>query len=131
MRWSIGLLCMVCVGCQPSSLEEFQWEGKKQMELLLHDLQSIETREDLLVAEPALAKRWDKLVEVMIQAMIFVKKNPGQDVSMTNATQMLSASLQGEMERVYRLEGGRECIERVAHEPMLRLHAKEQYLNKR
>ncbi len=116
--------------CQPSSLEEFQLEGASRMRLLLKELQSIETREDLLAAEPVLKKHFEKIVKIVIQARLFQQKNIGVEVPVLQLGQALSSSLLEEMKRIYALEGGRECIERAQREAMLKLDAKEKALGK-
>lgn len=116
--------------CQPSSLEEFQLEGASRMRLLLKELKGIETREDLLAAEPDLKKHFEKIVKIVIQARLFQQKNVGVDVPVLQLGQALSSSLLEEMKRIYALEGGRECIERAQREAMLKLDAKEKALGK-
>lgn len=120
----------VFFSCQPSSLEEFQFEGASRTRLLLKDLKKIDTREDLLVAEPRLKKHFEKIVEVMIQARLFQQKNAGLEIPVLEIGQTMSCSLLEEMKRIYAIEGGRECIERAQREAMLKLDAKEKVLVK-
>ena len=128
-RFFVWVLLAVA-GCQPSSLEEFQMEGTAQMRLLLQDLRRIESREDLLSLLPALQKRFDKLVDLMIEARSFQQKNGDQEISFQEVNPVLNQSLLEELRRVYALEGGRECLEKAQKEPMLRLAVKEKALEK-
>lgn len=123
-------LLMTFFSCQPTSLEEFQLEAASQMRLLLKELENIETREDLAVAEPIIKKNFDKIVEIISQARLFQQKNPGIDIPVLHISQVLSQSLLEEMQRIYSLEGGRECIERAQREAMLKLDAKEKALTR-
>lgn len=116
--------------CQPTSLEDFQWEGSSHARALLKDLQQIENREDLSRIEPFLKKDFHKIVDVIIQARAFQQKNPEAEISFQNINPILNASLREELKRVYEIEGGRECIERVQREAMLKLDAKEKRLEK-
>jgi hypothetical protein len=118
------------VGCQPTSLEDFQWEGSSHARALLKDLQKIESREDLSRIEPLLKKDFHKLVDVIIQARAFQQKNPEEEIPFQNINPILNASLRDELKRVYEIEGGRECVERVQREAMLKLDAKERKFEK-
>ncbi len=130
MKVLLFLLLSILFSCQPSSLEEFQFEGASRVRLLLKELKSIETREDLLLAEDSLKKHFEKIVNVIIQARLFQQKNIGVEVPVLQLGQTLSDSLLEEMKRVYALEGGRECIERAQREAMLKLDAKEKALGR-
>jgi hypothetical protein len=118
------------IGCQPTSLEDFQWEGSSHARLLLRDLQKIESRDDLNKIEPFLKKDFHKIVDVIIQARNFQQKNPEAEISFQNINPILNASLRDELKRIYEIEGGRECIERVQREAMLKLDAKERKIEK-
>ncbi|MBX9924709.1 MAG: hypothetical protein K2Y01_11440 [Rhabdochlamydiaceae bacterium] len=121
---------LVLAGCQPTSLEDFQWEGSSYARILLKDLQKIESREDLSKIEPLLKKDFHKIVDVIIQARAFQQKNPEAEISFQNINPVLNASLREELKRVYEIEGGRECVERVQREAMLKLDAKERRIEK-
>lgn len=126
----IFLFLSLFFSCQPSSFEEFQFEGAARVRLLLTDLKNIETREDLIKAEPILKKHFEKIVAIIIQARLFQQRNTGLEVPVLQIGQLLSSSLLEEMRRIYALEGGRECIERSQKEAMLKLDAKEKLLGK-
>ena len=111
-KYFIMAFCLL-VSCQPSSLEEFSVEGEGQGRLLLKELREIASREDLVFAEPLLKKRFEKMVDLMIQARTFEQKNPGTEGRGFTGNGVLNAALKEELERVYSLEGGRECIERA------------------
>ncbi len=129
---SVFLLLFLSVffSCQPSSLDEFQFEGAARVRLLLTELKNIETREDLIKAEPLLKKHFEKIIGIIIQARLFQQKNASLEVPVLQVGQVLSCSLLEEMKRIYALEGGRECIERSQKEAMLKLDAKEKLLGK-
>jgi hypothetical protein len=126
---SVFFVLILC-SCQPSSLEEFQMEGLAHAKLLLEDLRGIEERKDLVRVEPVLKKRFERLVDVMVMARAFEQKKPNLEGSLLRDNFTVSDLLKEEMQRVYSIEGGRECIERAQKEAMLRLDAKERYLSK-
>ena len=119
------LALIMFFGCQPSSLEDFQLEGASHMRFLLEDLREIRHREDLARVEPLLRKRFEEMTDLMIRALEFQQKHPDMERAYLVENQALSELLQEEMQRVYALEGGKECIEKAQREAMLRLDAKE------
>ena len=123
-------LCLVLLGCQPTSPEDFQAEGRSSMRSLIKELKAIESREDLALSEPRLKKQFEKLVDIIIQARLFQQKNPEMEASWDRLNISLNQILIDEMKRVYLIEGGRECVERAQREAMLRLDAKEKLLEK-
>jgi hypothetical protein len=122
-------LCLYCNACNPTSLEDFQHEGAAQSRLLLRELRNIENREDLSRAEPILKKRFEKIVDLMIQARTFQQKHPEEEPAQC-FNEVLNGSLIEELERVFSLEGGREAVERAQREAMIRLDAHERSLEK-
>ncbi len=109
--------------CQPSSLEDFQYEGSCQVRLLLEEMAQIETRQDLARMEPILKNRFEKIVFVMMQAKAFQQKHPDCEPVFSAQSALASERLLDEMQRIYALEGGRESIERAQREAMLKLDA--------
>lgn len=133
MRIRILFLCMIfLVSCQPASMEDFQAAGAVRVRLLLKDLRSIESREDLALMEPVLKKHFDKIVDLLISARSFQQKKQirNSEIYFFLNNQILNESLLGELKRIYGLEGGRECIEKAEKEAMLRLDAHEKLVAK-
>ena len=124
-------ICLVFLSaCQPTSLEDFQLEGACLCRALLKDLRQIECREDLVFMEPVLKRKFEKLVDLVIQARTFQQKNPEFEIPTQNINQILNSSLIEEIKRIYGIEGGRECIERAQREAMLKLDSKEKMFEK-
>lgn len=113
-------------------MEDFQAEGAAHVRALLKELRSIESREDLTKMSPFLKKRFEKMVDLMILARSFQQKKQiaGEDIYFLIDNQILNESLLEELKRVYKLEGGRECVEKAEREAMLRLDAKQKLLDK-
>lgn len=131
MRKLFFLFSFFCLlGCQPTSLEDFQLEGSSLARILLKDLREIETREDLSLMEPILKKDFERIVDLMIAARTFQQKNPEMELVFQNINTTLNLSLKEELKRVYEIEGGRECVERSQREAMLKLDAKEKMIEK-
>lgn len=116
------LILLLISSCGPRSFEDFQKEGETICQSLVRELERIETREDLLSAESRLKQLFDKLVEVMIEAQQYQQASPlSETPNISNAYDEL---LLEEMMRIYRIEGGRETIERAQREALIRLHSK-------
>lgn len=131
MRWTLGFLLLFC-SCSPNSSEDFHREGRQRCRALIQDLRKIENREELLRAEAQLKKHFESLISLMIEAREFQQKHldeiEGEGVTEGNE---VDARLEEELRRVYAIEGGREVIERVQHEGLVRLDAYERALVKK
>lgn len=110
--------------CSPHSSQEFQQEGEGRCRQLVVTLQKIENRQQLLLAEPALKKHFEKLIDLMIEAREFQEKH--EDIPNESAEEnSTTVSLELELRRIYMIEGGREIIERAQQEALVRLDAYE------
>jgi hypothetical protein len=128
---TIGTLLLL-YSCSPSSSEEFQREGETRCRMLAADLQKIENREQLLLAETILKKHFERLIDLMIEARQFQQKR-FEDISteIPNEENAAEASLENELRRIYAIEGGREIVERAQQEALVRLDAFERALEKK
>ena len=63
-----AILFIGSCGCSPSSLEDYQREGEALSRRVIKHLETIETREELLRAEPLLKKDFEAYVALIIQA---------------------------------------------------------------
>ncbi|MGC1878214.1 MAG: hypothetical protein WA347_08340 [Rhabdochlamydiaceae bacterium] len=131
MKIALSIFLLLC-GCSPNSSEEFQQEGKTRCRLLVTDLQKIENREQLLLAESKLKKHFEALIDLMIEACEFQQKKL-EDVSSEAvfAESGADALLEDQLRRIYAIEGGREVIERTQQEALVRLDAYERILAKK
>jgi hypothetical protein len=123
-------LCLLVLlgGCAPDSLEDFRHEGEALLRALTEELQHVQTREELLEAAPKLRSHFAQLADLMIQARQYQQKHPEEDLPEGDAA--CSAALYAELVRIYRIEGGREIVEKAQRESLLRLDAFELALAK-
>ncbi|MCX6990298.1 MAG: hypothetical protein NTX49_04450 [Chlamydiae bacterium] len=127
------LLCCgyILVGCSPGSLSDYRHEGESACRDIIGDLQSIETREDVARLEPVLKRKFEKLVSVIIEARQFQIKYPEEALALPVELESdVSDLLKDELQRVYRIEGGKEIVERAQRESMLRLDGFEKIRGK-
>lgn len=127
------LFCLVLLAaCSPSSLEDFQQEGEARARHLTSILANIETREELVKAEPELKKEFNKLVDLIISARLYTQEHTDEE----NAEPImddysLNETLKEEMKRIYAIEKGREIVENAQREALLRLDAFEKKSQKK
>lgn len=114
-------LALLLYGCSPQSSEDFRHEGEAICRCLIEELQEIENRQDLLKKAPRLKTLFENLVDLMIAA-----RNAQVDPQVDSTE--ISQVLQAELKRIYRMEGGREVIEKAQKESLLRLDAFERSL---
>lgn len=129
----ITLLLSFCllIGCAPSSLEEYQSSSESICREITLELKKVVLREDLVRSVPKLRKKFLSLVDVIIEARKFAETHPQEMTSFSMySDEVQSEYLREELERVYRIEGGRELIEKAQKEALLRLDAFERQIKK-
>lgn len=105
-------------GCSPHSLNDFQREAEGQCKALVLELQKAQTREDLVKSEPKLRRLFDQLATLIIAAQKYQQQHLDEAPMLSNAYE---EPLLEEMMRLYRIEGGREIIERAQREALIRI----------
>ena len=121
----IYLIMAVLTGCS-RSLEDYQRESERICLAIVGELEKVETREDLLTIESRLSKRFHLLIELIIAI-----KQERLDQTENHFENGYSDKLMFELKRIYRLDGGREIIERAQRESLIRLDAFERSLAKK
>jgi hypothetical protein len=124
MRISILILCLLLSSCAPNSYEDFRKEGEARCRRLVHLLEKIECREDLIKAEADLKKEFTKVVEIIIEARTYQQDHPDKEMIILEENP-LNEALKEQMMRIYHIEGGREILERAQRESLLRLDSFE------
>ncbi|MCE2982690.1 MAG: hypothetical protein LW832_03890 [Parachlamydia sp.] len=93
------------------TMNDFKEEGRSITRTLITHLQKIQTRDRLLVSAKSLQGLFEQLGNVMVSAEAYNRRHPNQEIVFTQLDHELSDALRMELERVYRIEGGREVIE--------------------
>ena len=132
MRKPILFFCLlVFCSCSPTSLDDYQREGQLLCRHLAKELKNIYTREELLKSELMIKKKFDELVELIIEAREYQVKHPDEYV-LAGEENPFSEELLFELKRLYtQIEGGREIIERAQKESLIRLDGFEKKLQKK
>ncbi|MGE5196714.1 MAG: hypothetical protein ACM3JI_05235, partial [Anaerolineae bacterium] len=102
-----------------------------QCRSLTSELKEINHREELIAATPKLKKKFNALVDLMIEARKFQKKHAEEtllDSRQQNFEPIASEQLLMEIKRIYGIEGGRQIVESAQREALLRLDAFERSL---
>lgn len=120
-------LFLIFQGCSPTS-ESIKMESRGIVRAIVSELQQIHTREDLLKSSPKLRKQLNRLVESMIKARTLQLQSQLNEAQFER--QPLCDVLRNELNRVYKLDGGREIIENCQKDALDRLDQFEQKILK-
>ena len=113
---------LIFTGCAPSTIEEYRREGEAICRSFTHELQKIESREDLVRASPKIKQHYEQIAQIVIEAQNFKNEHSGEAVDPFHSTDMLaSEELMMELKRIYRMEGGKELMENAQKEALFRL----------
>lgn len=128
--WMVCILCLA-TGCGTRSLDDFREEGEGVTRSLIQELQTIHTREQLLSSSGRLQRLFDNLVNVMMAAEEYCSGHPELEKGeLMPHNHELSDQLRIELNRLYRLEGGRQFIEKCEENALHRLDAFKKKLNR-
>lgn len=116
MRSPLLALILLC-SCSPTSIDDYKKEGESLSWDIVHTLEKIQTREQLVQAAPLLKKKFNLLVDLMIEAKQFSGEFLEDSLEPNRANERLLA----EFKRIYALEGGKAIIESAQREPLIRL----------
>jgi DNA gyrase/topoisomerase IV subunit A len=113
---------LISSGCTPSSMEEYRREGEALCRSFTHELQKIESREDLVRASPKIKQHYEEIVQLIIEAQNFKNVHSQEAIEAFETSDMLaSEELMMELKRIYRMEGGKELMENAQKEALFRL----------
>ena len=120
----IFIFLIFLTACSPHSMEDFQHEGESICRDITKELKKIQTHNEFVKAAPKLKLKFNKLIDLMIEARAFQQESDEAFNPMATASDA-SSLLLAELKRVYKLEAGRETIEKTQREALLRLDAFE------
>ena len=103
---------LAAAGCSTPA-EQFREKGKTITHLLIQDLQSVRSRDDLLTAAPKLEKHFLELAAQMSAFKEYRLKNQKEPLELAEEEDILSNQLQVEIERISQMEGGREVLQKA------------------
>lgn len=122
----IILVLFLVSSCGPRSLEDFREEGEATTQSIIVILEQINTREELQVVSPKLKKLFGRLVEISIGAQDFRNAHVEVElVELSDYSKQLSLELQGEMRRIYGIDGCRDLFEKCQEDALNRLDGYE------
>lgn len=121
---------LLAAGCSPNSEADFFHEGEALCRQLTEELSQIETAQQLREEAPKLKGYFNKIAELAIAARRFQMEEERRE-EVEEMPFQASHNLSLELKRIYQLEGGREAVEKAAHEALLKLDAFEGSLIKK
>lgn len=118
----IALLFFLLSACSSPSLDDFRAEGQEVNRALIIELKKIRSRDDLPLHEDRLKLLFGKLVDVIQRAKEYKKVHPESEISpISPKEQSANEELRFELNRVLRMDGGKEVIEKAQAEALERL----------
>jgi hypothetical protein len=116
-------ILILVTACYGSSLDDYREEAAGINLSILKDMQSVQSRDELIVRLPHLKKLFNKLVDVMIAAHELKAKHTTETPAFSAEDRILSDVLLAELTRVYAIEGARDLVEKIQEEALYRLDA--------
>lgn len=110
------ILLFLFSGCTGIS-EDFKEKGQVKLKELLCELKKIKNRDQLIDASPRLSACYEEIADLMIKAEKI--KEPDEELSEKNHE--LNDRVRLELFRVYRLEGGKEILEKCQKKALEKL----------
>ncbi|MDR3623663.1 MAG: hypothetical protein P4L16_00790 [Chlamydiales bacterium] len=109
----MSILLAILTSCSPSSQEEFITEAESHSRMLVKELETIHTKEELLKKKASIRKGFTSLVHTAIQARKFQENHlsNSSNLELDNFEPFWGIRLKEELKRIYLLDGGRELIE--------------------
>ena len=118
----LSLLFLFMNSCGSNSLEDFREEGQGIIRSLIAELQTIHNRNQLIASSHRLETHFNRLADVMIAAEEFHLKHPKTEkLETTSFDSELSDQLRSELNRIYRIEGGKQILEKTQEKALRKL----------
>lgn len=121
-------MLLLLPGCNKRSLDDFRLEGEEVVHSLTQELRKIRTRDQLLKSTGKLQRLFNELTDIMIAAHGFNQKQIKSEKSPMPFNSELNNRLRSELNRIYKIEGGRQIIEKCQEQALHRLDAFEKKL---
>jgi hypothetical protein len=117
---------MILSSCAARSMDDYYEEGQTVIRLLVIELEKIHSRQDAIKAASSIKNLFLELVNIMIAAEEFSRKNNRNDINDSIRRESIwSDRLREELNRVYSIEGVQEIIEKYQEQSLYRLDAFE------
>ena len=120
------LTTSIFFACSPSSISEYRNEGEGRTRDLIAELENIYSREELVKASPRLKRLFEELVDLIVEAKIDQKERPElfyEDFA--KKENRFNDKLRNELNRIYRIDGGRELVEKAQKNALHKLDSFE------
>jgi hypothetical protein len=133
MKKNIILFTLTCtlLACSPSSSQDFREVGRSINRSIIKELHGIHSHDELVDKLPVLENLFGRLTEVMISARKFEdQQTESSQLPFGREDQQVSDLLRLELNRVYRLPGGKGLIERAQRQALDKLDKFEQTFGK-
>ncbi len=118
----IGLLiAFIFSSCNPTSSRDYQLQARDQISQLVKDLKKLQDPVQLQRAQKKLKKHFIRLSKTLICYANYIEKHPELNFEPSEELQSFCLELESELNRLYRLDGGRELVEDSQEDAYLKL----------
>lgn len=111
-------------------MEEFRSEGEEITHTLIQELRRIRSRKELINSAGKLQRLFNNMADLMIAANEFRQKNPHTAKDLPSCNNELNSRLRSELNRIYKIEGCRQIMEKYEEQALHRLDAYEKKLKR-
>lgn len=122
--------CSIC-SCGSPTAEGYRRDGQDRMMAVTKELRLIKTRQQLIDAQEVLKAHFDALVELMIRSRELQFNQKRTQEFSTPLDDEINIALQSQLQRVCRIPGGLELIEKCQEAALHRLDHFEKGLHDR
>lgn len=99
--------------------EEIREDGQSVMRSLVKEFKAVKSRDELMEKEEKIKILFDKFVKVLVEAKIYLDRHD-EALEFKWKDHELSDELKSEINRLYRIEGCKEIIEKCEREALTR-----------
>ena len=117
--------------CSSSKPEDFREDGRSISKSLINQLKHIQSKENLIERASLLEELFTNLTEVMINAKNCSEENYFEIMPLEQEDYLISDKLRFELNRIYRIPGAKEVMEKIQEKAFKLLDLSEQQRQKR
>lgn len=118
LLWLVFLAFLT--SCQSSNYEDFREKGRSKTRSLIAELKKNRTKDQLIEHEEDILRAFSEITSLMKAVQEFHESHPGlEPPPLTAEDRELSDQLRMELLRIYRLEGGKEIVDRCRENSLI------------
>lgn len=117
--------------CSSSKPEDFREDGRSISKSILKQLKKVQSKEDLIEMSSVLEDLFTNLTSIMINAKNCSEEYCLEIMPLEQEDYLISDKFRFELNRIYRIPGAKEIMEKIQEKPLKLLDLSEQQRQKR